>query len=38
MDEVNLALLLVRVVVGVTLAMHGVQKVRGGLDGVGFLR
>ena len=34
MDEVNLALLLVRVVVGVTLAMHGVQKVRGGLDGV----
>ena len=34
MDEVNLAMLLVRVVVGVTLAMHGVQKVRGGLDGV----
>jgi putative oxidoreductase len=34
MDEVNFALLLVRVVVGVTLALHGVQKVRGGLDGV----
>lgn len=34
MDEANLAMLLVRVVVGVTLALHGVQKVRGGLDGV----
>ncbi len=34
MDELNLAMLLVRVVIGVTLALHGVQKVRGGLDGV----
>ena len=34
MDESNLALLLVRTVVGVTLALHGVQKIRGGLDGV----
>ena len=34
MDEVNLALLIVRVVVGVTLALHGIQKIRGGLDGV----
>ncbi len=33
-DEVNLALLLVRLVVGVTLALHGIQKIRGGLDGV----
>lgn len=29
-----MAMLLIRVVVGVTLALHGVQKVRGGLDGV----
>lgn len=34
MDEVNFAMMLVRVVVGVTLALHGVQKIRGGLDGV----
>lgn len=34
MDEANLALLLVRVVVGVTLALHGLQKIRVGLDGV----
>jgi putative oxidoreductase len=34
MDETNLALLLIRVVVGVTLAAHGVAKLRGGLDGV----
>ncbi len=34
MDEANLALLLIRVVIGVTLALHGVAKVRGGLDGV----
>lgn len=33
-DEANVALLLVRVVVGVTLAAHGVAKVRSGLDGV----
>lgn len=33
-EEVNLALLLVRVVVGVTLALHGIQKIRGGFDGV----
>lgn len=34
MVEVDAALFLVRVVVGVTLAAHGVAKVRGGLDGV----
>ena len=34
MDETNLALLLIRVVVGVTMAAHGVAKIRGGLDGV----
>ena len=34
MDELNVALLLVRAVVGVTLALHGLQKIRGGLDGV----
>lgn len=34
MDEVNFALLLLRVVVGVTLAAHGWNKFRGGLDGV----
>jgi len=34
MDAVNFALLFVRVVVGVTLALHGVQKIRGGIDGV----
>lgn len=34
MDEANLALLIIRVVVGVTLAAHGLNKVKGGLDGV----
>lgn len=34
MDETNLALLIIRVVVGLTMAAHGVAKVRGGLDGV----
>lgn len=34
MDEFNLALLIVRVAVGVTMAMHGINKVKGGLDGV----
>jgi putative oxidoreductase len=33
-DEANLALLMIRVAVGVTLAAHGIAKVRGGLDGV----
>jgi len=33
MDESNLALLLLRVVVGITLAAHGVNKAKG-LDGV----
>jgi putative oxidoreductase len=32
-DQINLALLVVRVVLGVTLALHGINKVRGGLDG-----
>lgn len=34
-DHVNLALLVVRVVVGVTMALHGINKVRGGLTGTG---
>ena len=34
MDEANFALLMTRVVVGITLAAHGVAKIRGGLDGV----
>ena len=34
MDEANFALLMIRVVVGITLAAHGVAKIRGGLDGV----
>ncbi len=34
-DKFNLALLLVRVVVGVGLALHGINKVRGGLTGTG---
>ena len=34
-QQLNFALLLVRVVVGVTLALHGVNKVRGGLAGTG---
>jgi len=34
MEDVNFALLFVRVVIGVTLALHGVQKFRGGIDGV----
>ena len=33
--RLDLALLLVRVVVGVTLVLHGVNKVRGGLQGTG---
>ena len=34
MDEYNLALLLIRVAVGVTMALHGVAKYRGGINGV----
>jgi putative oxidoreductase len=34
-DHIDLALLGVRVVVGVTLALHGINKVRGGLAGTG---
>lgn len=34
MTETNLALLVIRVAVGATLAAHGVAKIRGGLDGV----
>lgn len=33
MDEVNVALLMLRVVLGLTLAAHGYNKFRGGLDG-----
>jgi putative oxidoreductase len=35
MDAVDATLLVLRVVLGVTLALHGVNKVRNGLDGVG---
>jgi len=34
MDDVNLGLLVIRVIVGLVLAAHGVAKIRGGLDGV----
>ena len=34
-DHIDLALFLVRVVIGVTIALHGVNKVRGGLQGTG---
>lgn len=34
MDEINLALLMLRVAVGLTMAAHGVNKFKGGLDGV----
>lgn len=34
-DHIDFALFLVRVVVGVTIALHGVNKVRGGLQGTG---
>jgi putative oxidoreductase len=34
MDDADLALLLLRVVIGVTLALHGIQKIRGGLGRV----
>jgi len=33
--RVDLALLALRLGIGVTIALHGVNKVRGGLDGVG---
>jgi putative oxidoreductase len=33
-DEANLALLILRVAVGLTMAAHGANKVQGGLDGV----
>ena len=35
MDELNLGLLVIRVVVGVVLALHGIAKFRGGIKGVG---
>lgn len=34
-DALNLGLLLLRLVVGVTLALHGIAKYRGGIKGVG---
>jgi putative oxidoreductase len=34
-DHIDFALFLVRVVVGVTMALHGINKVRGGLAGTG---
>ncbi|MFT5530786.1 MAG: putative oxidoreductase [Candidatus Poriferisodalaceae bacterium] len=34
-DAVNLGLLVIRVVVGVTLALHGIAKYKGGIKGVG---
>ena len=34
MDEFNLALLILRVAVGLTMAAHGLNKFKGGLDGV----
>ena len=34
MDEANLALLILRVAVGLTMAAHGYNKYKGGLDGV----
>ena len=34
MDEYNLALLIIRVAVGVTMALHGIAKYRGGINGV----
>ncbi len=34
-DSINLGLLVLRVVVGVTLALHGIAKFRGGIRGVG---
>ena len=34
-NHVDVALLLVRVVIGVTIALHGINKVRGGLTGTG---
>jgi putative oxidoreductase len=35
MDELNLGLLILRVLVGVVLALHGIAKFRGGIKGVG---
>ena len=34
-DSINLGLLVLRVIVGVTLALHGIAKFRGGIRGVG---
>ena len=34
-DSVNLGLFVLRVIVGVTLALHGIAKFRGGIRGVG---
>ena len=35
MDHVDFGLLVLRVGVGVTVALHGVNKIKGGLDGAG---
>lgn len=35
MNEIDLGLLLIRVCVGVVLALHGVAKIRGGIAGTG---
>ena len=34
-NAIDLGLLLVRLTVGITLALHGIAKYRGGIDGVG---
>lgn len=34
-DSINLGLFVLRVIVGVTLALHGIAKFRGGIRGVG---